>query len=204
MIAKTGKQLAGTKRNGRRKPVAEATKTRTKKGAGAAAAAGVAKVGKTVGQKPGTKKVSVKKSGSRTPRPKPVESTAAELENNATPSIDSSTGIETSHGIETAEVQTAEIVVDAGANENESDSADKAAGNSAASSSGNGEQVKSLTEAGKKRLVNKLLGLADSQATQGAFKITPADLIRLMQLHREMHPQKDRKVTVQWIEDKPE
>ena len=204
MIAKTGKQLAGTKRNGRRKPVAEATETRAKKSVGAAAAAGVAKVGKTVGQKPGTKKVSVKNSVSRKPQPKPVESVAAELENNATPSIDTSTGIETTHGIKTAEVQTAEIVMDAGANESEDDSADKTAGNGAASPTVNGEPVKSLTEAGKKRLVNKLLGLADSQATQGAFKITPADLIRLMQLHREMHPQKDRKVTVQWIEDKPE
>jgi hypothetical protein len=67
-----------------------------------------------------------------------------------------------------------------------------------------GIPVKALTEAGKKRLVNKLLGLADSQATQGGFKITSADLIRLMQLHREMNPQKDRKVTVQWIEDSPE
>lgn len=71
----------------------------------------------------------------------------------------------------------------------------------AAGSSGNA--VKPLTEAGKKRLVNKLLGLADSQATLGAFKITPADLIRLMQLHREMYPQKGHKVTVQWIEDEP-
>jgi hypothetical protein len=53
-------------------------------------------------------------------------------------------------------------------------------------------------------LVNKLLGLAETQATQGGFKITPADLIRLMQLHKEMTPQRDRKVTVQWIEDKPE
>jgi hypothetical protein len=67
-----------------------------------------------------------------------------------------------------------------------------------------GIPVKALTEAGKNRLVNKLLRLADSQATQGGFKITPADLIRLMQLHREMNPQKDRKVTVQWIEDSPE
>lgn len=71
-------------------------------------------------------------------------------------------------------------------------------------SEGSGTPVKPLTEAGKKRLVNRLLGLADAQATQGSFKITPADLIRLMQLHREMNPQKDRKVTVQWIEDKPE
>ena len=68
-----------------------------------------------------------------------------------------------------------------------------------------GAPIKPLTEAGKKRLVNKLLGLADSQATQGAFKITPADLIRLMQLHRDMNPAKDhKKVTVQWIEDKAE
>src|ERR1035437_3000952 len=72
--------------------------------------------------------------------------------------------------------------------------------------SGNGcaKAGKPLTEAGKKRLVNRLLGLAETQATQGSFKITPADLIRLMQLHKEMNPQKDRKVTVQWIEDKPE
>jgi hypothetical protein len=67
-----------------------------------------------------------------------------------------------------------------------------------------GNAVKPLTEAGKKRLVNRLLGLAESQAAQGTFKITPADLIRLMQLHREMNPLKDHKVTVQWIEDRPE
>lgn len=72
------------------------------------------------------------------------------------------------------------------------------------SDAGSSDQIKALTEAGKKRLVNKLLGLADTQATQGGYKITPADLIRLMQLHREMNPQKDRKVTVQWIEDEPE
>lgn len=74
----------------------------------------------------------------------------------------------------------------------------------ASGTDGIGAPVKPLTEAGKKRLVNRLLGLADAQATRGSFKITPADLIRLMQLHREMNPQKDRKVTVQWIEDKPE
>ena len=62
--------------------------------------------------------------------------------------------------------------------------------------------VKALTEAGKKRLVNRLLALADLQATEGGFKITPADLIRLMQLHKELTPQKDRKVTVQWVEDR--
>ncbi len=67
-----------------------------------------------------------------------------------------------------------------------------------------GTAVKALTEAGKKRLVNKLLGLAEAQATLGSFKITPADLIRLMQLHKEMTPQRERKVTVQWIEDRAE
>ncbi len=64
--------------------------------------------------------------------------------------------------------------------------------------------VKAHTEAGKKRLVNMLLGLAETQATEGGFKITPADLIRLMQLHKELNPQRDRKVTVQWIEDRTE
>ncbi len=91
--------------------------------------------------------------------------------------------------------------------EDDGDILDKASGNGA-NGVGNpvngGDPIKPLTEAGKKRLVNKLLGLADSQATQGAFKITPADLIRLMQLHKEMNPQKGRKVTVQWIEDKTE
>jgi len=81
---------------------------------------------------------------------------------------------------------------------------DYASKSSEAKSSGGVATVKTLTEAGKKRLVNKLLGLAETQATQGSFKITPADLIRLMQLHKEMSPQKDRKVTVQWIEDTPE
>jgi hypothetical protein len=199
MIAKTGKQLAGTKRNGRRKPVTEATKTRAKKSADAAAAAAVTKAGRTVGQKTGAKKVSVKKSGSQ--KPTVAEIATAEPENSATFSIDASSGTET------PEVESAKNAVDADVDEIGSDGTDKAAGNGtngAANSKGNGEPVKTLTEAGKKRLVNKLLGLADSQATQGAFKITPADLIRLMQLHREMNPQKDRKVTVQWIEDKPE
>ena len=72
------------------------------------------------------------------------------------------------------------------------------------SSKGSGNVVKAHTEAGKKRLVNLLLGLAETQASEGGFKITPADLIRLMQLHKELNPQKDRKVTVQWIEDGPE
>jgi hypothetical protein len=83
---------------------------------------------------------------------------------------------------------------------------DEGVGKSSGAKSTNGgvDPVKPLTEAGKKRLVNKLLGLAETQATQGGFKITPADLIRLMQLHKEMTPQRDRKVTVQWIEDKPE
>ena len=71
-------------------------------------------------------------------------------------------------------------------------------------SNGSGNPVKAHTEAGKKRLVNRLLGLAETQATEGSFKITPADLIRLMQLHKELNPQKDRKVTVQWVEDRPE
>jgi hypothetical protein len=68
--------------------------------------------------------------------------------------------------------------------------------NGAKSSNGSGNTVKAHTEAGKKRLVNRLLGLAETQATEGSFKITPADLIRLMQLHKELNPQKDRKVTV--------
>lgn len=201
MTAKTGKQLAGTKQSGRLKPVTEATKARAKKSKDAAAGAAGGKAGKTVGGKLGTKRASVKKSGSKKSQPKPMEIVAAEPESSAASSID------TSSGIETAEVETTKYVVDAGADENGSDGTDKAAGHGTSgpgSSNGNGEPVKSLTEAGKKRLVNKLLGLADSQATQGAFKITPADLIRLMQLHREMNPQKDRKVTVQWIEDKPE
>lgn len=192
MIAKTGKQLAGTKASRRRKPVTAATRTRAKKSEGAADAAAVAKTGKTAGQKSGTKRAPVKKSESQ--KPEPVESAAEKQKSDA------------ASGVETPEIESVEDAVDAGANENGSDGPDKAGNRTtgAGNSNGTSAPVKTLSEAGKKRLVNKLLGLADSQATQGAFKITPADLIRLMQLHREMNPQKDRKVTVQWIEDKPE
>jgi hypothetical protein len=96
---------------------------------------------------------------------------------------------------------TAKNEAEAAAHEASDDETDATGGAKSTSAS---IAVKTLTEAGKKRLVNKLLGLADTQATSGGFKITPADLIRLMQLHREMNPQKDRKVTVQWIEDLPE
>jgi hypothetical protein len=145
-----------------------------------------------VGQKAGTKRAPVKKSESQ--KPEPVENVTEEQENDAASSV------------ETPGTENAEDAVDTGANENGSDGPDKAGNRTtgAGNSNGTSTPVKTLSEAGKKRLVNKLLGLADSQATQGAFKITPADLIRLMQLHREMNPQKDRKVTVQWIEDKPE
>jgi len=180
MTAKTGKQLAETKQNGRLKPVAEAKKTRVKRNEDNAAEVAGMKTGRGAAEKSGEKRAAAKKSASQRPQPEP----AANLKENPEDSV--SSGIETAakHGVE------------AGANDNGGDATDKA--------TGNGDAIKSLTEAGKKRLVNKLLGLADSQATQGAFKITPADLIRLMQLHREMNPQKDRKVTVQWIEDKPE
>jgi hypothetical protein len=198
MTAKTGKQLAGTKQNGRRKPVTKTTKTSARKSKEAADEAAVAKAGSTVSQKSGTRRVSVKESEGQ--KPKPVKNAVAATENGAASSL------EASSETEAPEVESAENAVDAGANENGSDGVDKSGSGTGGSGSANGssEPVKPLTEAGKKRLVNKLLGLADSQATQGAFKITPADLIRLMQLHREMNPQKDRKVTVQWIEDKPE
>lgn len=88
------------------------------------------------------------------------------------------------------------------ANDSRVDSGGQSIG--ARSSSRSGNLVKAHTEAGKKRLVNRLLGLAEAQATEGSFKITPADLIRLMQLHKELNPQKDRKVTVQWVEDRSE
>ena len=147
--------------------------------------------------KAGTKAVADKKRGSQKPKPAgipeaaPEESKASEIE---------TSGVETV-GVETA----AENAVSGDARDG--DAAETTPGNDvngAGNPASTGDPVRPLTEAGKKRLVNKLLGLADSQATQGAFKITPADLIRLMQLHREMNPQKNRKVTVQWIEDKAE
>lgn len=196
MIAETGKQLAGTKQNGKPQPVAEATKARTKNHDDTAVGVTATKAVRTAGQKSGKSNGAAKQAGSEQSQSKPP------TDFDMKPDHMTTSGIEPS-----GDEASAKSAVDADANGNGVEGTDKVAGNGAngaTSSKVTGDAIKPLTEAGKKRLVNKLLGLADSQATQGAFKITPADLIRLMQLHREMNPQKDRKVTVQWIEDKPE
>jgi|GEM_PF-2356681 len=182
MIAKTGKQLAETKRNERRKPATEAKKSTTKKSGEAAAINGEESVAgmQTTVKKPWTQKVTRTAAEDVSNEPKRGASSAADCRGN-------------DDGSEKA----AEPKTEQKSNE----AAGKAPVQAAKEP---GDTVKPLTEAGKKRLVNKLLGLADSQVSQGTFKLTPADLIRLMQLHREMNPQRDRKVTVQWVEDKSE
>ncbi len=175
MSTKTDEQLAGMKKHKSLTPVAKATRARARKSEGDATAAAGTKAGRSAAGKPGKKGGAAKKSGTQKVRSKPA-------------------GIP-----EEAPGDSAAERVEASGLGAESENA---AGGYAHENGG--DPIKPLTEAGKKRLVNKLLGLADSQATQGAFKITPADLIRLMQLHKEMNPQKNRKVTVQWIEDKPE
>jgi hypothetical protein len=77
-------------------------------------------------------------------------------------------------------------------------------GKSDGSGSEPGSGASLMTEAGQKRLVCKLLGKADTLAANNEFKLSAADLIRLIQLQKEMTPKQPRKVTVQWVEDKSE
>ena len=60
------------------------------------------------------------------------------------------------------------------------------------------------TEAGQRRLVSKLLGKADELAESNKFKLSAADLIRLIQLQKEFTAKTPHKLTVQWVEDKSE
>jgi hypothetical protein len=174
MAAKTDRQLEGVKKRANATPQAVAAKAETKRNSAGTRAATATKAVRTSKQ---TRRNRTADGGT------PVSESP---QRRAASKADSMAGFE----------------VNVTAQRTGNESLEKDGG--ASGSDGIDAPVKPLTEAGKKRLVNRLLGLADAQATRGSFKITPADLIRLMQLHREMNPQKDRKVTVQWIEDKPE
>ncbi|MGD0578020.1 MAG: hypothetical protein ABSC08_03740 [Bryobacteraceae bacterium] len=69
---------------------------------------------------------------------------------------------------------------------------------------GRGTGVNLMTEAGQKKLVNKLLSKADQLAGTDGFKLSAADLIRLIQLQKELTAKPPQKVTVQWVEDEGE
>ena len=60
------------------------------------------------------------------------------------------------------------------------------------------------TEAGQRRLVSKLLGKADQLAESNEFKLSAGDLIRLIQLQKDLTPKTPHKVTVQWVGDENE
>jgi hypothetical protein len=62
-------------------------------------------------------------------------------------------------------------------------------------------ELKPLSEAGKRRLVNVLLAQAELAAKTGEFKVTTGDLIRLLQMQRELEPARRKQVTVRWVED---
>jgi hypothetical protein len=185
MTANTNKQLEGAKKRASVAPAAKKRKTAAKKSAGSTRGSAAARAAK-VSSQPSRKRIATDET------PKNEKSHVGAVEQmDESPREVTASGTETTSGGEAI-----------GEEHGTDESTSKSSG--AKSSTGGGDPVKPLTEAGKKRLVNKLLGLAETQATQGGFKITPADLIRLMQLHKEMTPQRDRKVTVQWIEDKPE
>jgi hypothetical protein len=186
MTANTDEQLEGTKKRASLAPAAKKPKARASKSAGKTRGVAAAKAAKVLGQR-GQKRNATDKT------PENEKSHAGTTERMEDNTQEAAVG-----GTETTNEN--EVIEKAISSGDESASKNNGIKNSTAG----GDAVKRLTEAGKKRLVNKLLGLAETQATQGGFKITPADLIRLMQLHKEMTPQRDRKVTVQWIEDKPE
>jgi hypothetical protein len=186
MTANTDEQLEGTKKRASLAPAAKKAKARASKSAGKTRGVAASKAAKVLVQ-PGQKRNATDKTPENE---KSHAGTTERMEEN--PQEVAASGTETTNENEVIEKATS--TGDESASKN----------NGIKNSTAGGDTVKRLTEAGKKRLVNKLLGLAETQATQGGFKITPADLIRLMQLHKEMTPQRDRKVTVQWIEDKPE
>ena len=66
-----------------------------------------------------------------------------------------------------------------------------------------GDGPATMTEADQRKLVNRLLGRANEMAGSKDFKLSAADLIRLIQFQKEMTA-KPRKVTVQWVEDEKE
>ena len=73
-----------------------------------------------------------------------------------------------------------------------------------AGGSGHSSVASLMTETGQKRLVCRLLGRAGKLADKDGFKLSAGDLIRLIQLQKEMTPKSPHKVTVQWVEDERE
>jgi hypothetical protein len=183
MTAKTDKQLEGAKQSASRAPAAKQVAARARKSVDSNRGTATAEAAKVANEPDQKGNAADETPENEKPHAERIEESQQEV---------TASGTETAN--ENEAIETATITTGESTNKS----------NGAKSSSSSGSPVKRLTEAGKKRLVNKLLGLAETQATQGSFKITPADLIRLMQLHKEMTPQRDRKVTVQWIEDKPE
>jgi hypothetical protein len=49
-------------------------------------------------------------------------------------------------------------------------------------------------------LVAALLALAQSNLESGDFKVSVADVIRLLQMQRELEEERPREITVQWVE----
>ncbi len=64
-------------------------------------------------------------------------------------------------------------------------------------------ETATMTEAAQRELVNKMLGRGSEMAGSRDFKMSAADLIRLIQFQKEMTA-KPHKVTVQWVEDERE
>jgi hypothetical protein len=196
MRVTTGRQLEGVKTLADLTPVAATLKSKGSKSDGGIAVAATTRSGGDVSRKAEKSGVAAKKPESRNPQSQPTGNIDPKPEDHTTSGM-SGLGVRTRTKVELKSAGYKNC------NDCEVRLAREEADEASSSSDGD-DQTKMLTEAGKKRLVDKLLGLADTQATQGGYKITPADLIRLLQLHREMNPQKDRKVTVQWIEDEPE
>jgi hypothetical protein len=61
-----------------------------------------------------------------------------------------------------------------------------------------------LTESGKRKLVTTLIAKIGTQVEEGKGKASLADLIRLLQLEKELTPPRPRKITVQWVPPKKE
>lgn len=59
-----------------------------------------------------------------------------------------------------------------------------------------------ITEAGKRRLIQGLIArLSDRmESPEDGMKASLSDLIRLLQLERELTPERPRKITVEWVE----
>jgi hypothetical protein len=61
-----------------------------------------------------------------------------------------------------------------------------------------------LTESGKRKLVTTLIAKIGTEVEAGKGKASLADLIRLLQLEKELTPPRPKKITVQWVPPKKE